>query len=243
MPTVLQSRLTLGQIRDLALRRAGNLALRYDASVWLSQLLYDLYTQWDWPFLFNTISISLAGPQFTLPLDFEKMQDDYAFEIVTFDGQPQQQTFILERSRGEFEATGGDLALNVGVPLTWTADREEGLGLVFPNPVGHAVVCTFRYKAIPTADTTPPPTTDPTANDALFPTFPWAFYLVQALIVEILRYDSDPRADAEQVKAEAMLQRIRSSAMPLHSVEDTIPLDAGVFGPVFRTDISGPRFE
>lgn len=239
MPTLPQARLTLGQIRDLALRRAGNLALTYDAAVWLSQILYDLYTIWDWPFLNQVVTISFVGTTFTLPTDFLKPQDDYAFEILTFDGIPQTQQFIEERSRADFEAQSASAGLTQGMPEIWTADRETGMGIIYPNPIGHAVVAELRYKGLPSADTTPPAIATPTANDAIFPTFPWGLYLVQALTVEVFRYDSDPRADAEQARAEAMLQRIRSAAMPLRAVEPTIPLDIEVFGPPFRSDSSG----
>ena len=236
MPTLPPGALNLGTIRSLALRRAGNLNLVYDAGVWLSQLLYDLYTEWDWPFLFVSTPILLTGNTFTLPTDFLKMQDDNSFEVHRFDGTQMRRLFIDELDHATFVSVAHAGRSMGGMPEVWWPDRAAGTGEVFPNPIGHAVQTTFRYKRLPTADTTAPDPLNPTANDAVVPTFPWGLYLVQALFTQVLQYDMDPRADTEMAKTDAMIARIRKVAMPLNSVEATIPLDDTVFGPTFSTD-------
>src|SRR5438309_3840 len=51
MPSLPPGRLTFGQIRNFALRKAGNRAVIDDANIWLTQLLFELYVEWEWPFL------------------------------------------------------------------------------------------------------------------------------------------------------------------------------------------------
>lgn len=234
-------RLTFGTIRDSALRKAGNPNLVYDGSVWLSELLYDLYVEREWPFLYTTAVVNLVGPSFALPTDFLKTADDAGFMTQTIDGQSLQLQ-LFEKDRATFEFTRQNQAAAGGAPRVWTADRSTGTGYVFPDPTGHYVVATLRYKFLPVPETTPPPQTAPTANDALVPTFPYHRYLVQALLVEVLQHEQDPRLDAERAEAEAQLQRIATAAIPLRAAAPTVALDADVFSSVFAGDTKSDSF-
>ena len=228
-------------IVNIATRRAGNtqlgantLTAGADAQTWLNTILFDLYSQYNWPFLNTTAALVLTGATFSLPSDFSKSADDYALEYVTINGQ-QTPGFILEVDRGTFEATkagqtGGDIAQNFGQPQIWTADRNANLGYLFPDPTGSTISATLRYQQLP-------PDIDVTTNgDTIIPVFPYSNMLVQALYVQCLEFEFDPRVDTERVRFEKMLEGVRQAAQPLRSTTPDIPLDVALFGTPFRSD-------
>src|SRR5438477_6806028 len=143
MPVVPTGRLTRAQIVSLALRKAGNTALGVnsatagaDAQTWLNQILFDLYSQYNWPFLNTSAALVLTSAQFTLPSDFLKAVDDYSLEVQTANGVAQQ-FFIMEVDRATFEAASFAQQANtsaLGLPRLWTADRNLGVGYLFPDP-------------------------------------------------------------------------------------------------------------
>jgi hypothetical protein len=235
MPTLPPGKLTFGQIRDLALRRIGNTGLAVDAGVLLSQLLYERYMETDWPFLFTAAAVTINGPTFPLPVDFLKPQDDRAFLLQTFDGGLTGGVVILEEDRETFDAFAAPGTAR-GMPQRWTADRNAGLGLVYPDPSGHVGAATLRYKQMPTAETTPPPATTPSANDALVPIFPHHLFLVQDLFVLLLQAENDPRADTEEGRRDKQLQVLLGTALPLRATPPVIPLDPEIFRPNFTGD-------
>ena len=243
MPSLPPGRLTFGQIRNFALRKAGNRAVIDDANIWLTQLLFELYVEWEWPFLMAVSSMQLTGPTFPLPTtpgEFLQAQDDNAFNVVTFDGQPinPPQSIVSETDPATFATTVVQQASG-GMPRIWTADRGAGIGRVYPDPTGHVAAATLRFKFLPIADTTPP--TTPTAMDGLVPVFPYHLFLVQALYVLALEYEQDPRASDERQKVVQQLAAIRGTAMPLRSQPGVIPLDPEVFGTPFTEDLSSER--
>lgn len=237
MPTLPPGRLTWGDIRRFAMAKAGNRAVITDANLYLSQLLYQLYTDWAWPFLMVTVPMTINGPTFTLPTDFLQAQDDNSLQVMTWDGQniALPMAFILEKDPATFYATQ-QVNTSGGMPRIWMADRNAGVGRVFPDPTGHSLVVTFRYKMLPFAETIPAPLSTPLANDAIVPTFPYHGYLVAALAAMIMDYEADPRAALAVQMADALLARIRSNAMPLRSQEPVIPLDPEIFGAPFTED-------
>lgn len=241
MATLPPGRLTFGQIRDLALRRAGNQGIVADAGSWLSQVLYELYVAYEFPFLFATTTITFSSPSFALPPDFLKPQDDRSFEIQTWNGSNAFGANILETDRFTFDSVAANNTV-LGMPNRWTADRTLGVGLLFPNPTGNLGVAQFRYKQLPTAETTPPPAANPLANDAIVPVFPYHLYLVQALYVIALQHENDSRADAEEARRDRELQKLLATALPLRSFVSVVPLDPEVFGPVFSGDGGGEDF-
>src|SRR2546427_773764 len=110
MATVPTGRLSRAQIVLLATRKAGNTQLGAnsategaDAQTILNQLLYDLATQYNWPLLNVSATLTLTSATFSLPSDFLKAANDYALQIFTIDGQAQQ-FFILEVDRATFDA-------------------------------------------------------------------------------------------------------------------------------------------
>jgi hypothetical protein len=231
-------RLTRKQIVDLACRKAGNTQLGVndattggDAQTWLNQILFDLSTQYNWPFLNTSVALQVTGASFALPADFLKSVDDYAFEITTVNGGAQQ-FFVLEVDRATFEAAslaqqGGP---TTGVPRLWTADRSARRGLLFPSAAGLTIAGVLRYQALPDdIDVT-------TAGDTVVPTFPWPFLLVQALVVQIYEFEADGRADQERAKLDRMLEGIRQAAQPLRAQEPVVPLDPSLFSQPFRSD-------
>jgi hypothetical protein len=238
MATLPPGRLTRQQIRDLALRQVGNPSLDTEAKTWLAQLLHELYLTYDWPFLSVATTVAITGPSFTLPTDFLKPLDDAgetvtgrrstALQVATVDGLSQIGLVTL-RDRATYDALAAGQTL-FGVPPTdWHADYALGQGVVHPNPTGHSVVASLRYKSLPAE---PDPSLEPTD----VPAFPWSLYLVDALFVMGLRYEGDPRTDTEGQKLEKKLAWIRGMAIPRGTTSATIPLDPQTFRPPLRVN-------
>jgi hypothetical protein len=228
MPTLPPGRYTRQRIRDLALNRAGNRALDAEAKDWLAQHLFELYTLADWPFLYVSAGVTISGPTFTLPDDFITPQDDHALEIVSVDGQATGGNFVAEVSPEHLTA----LAQGGGhgtPPYAWSVSRSDRIGHVFPDPVGHVVVGTIRYRRLP-----PDPT--PAEEPTDVPVFPFHNYLVQAVYVFALEHERDARAVQAAGVRDQLMQMIRRGTAPLHSQRADIPLDPLVFGTPFRGD-------
>lgn len=219
---------TRQQIRDLALNRAGNRALDTDAIAWLAQLLFDLYTLWDWPFLFTSEAVAISGRTFALPVDFDRTQDETSLKPTAWDGQSVAAGApIREVARESFDLV--DDANHLGMPLWWTCDRDAGVGIVTPNPAGHTLTATLRYKRIPIE----PAVADEPAD---VPVFPWHTYLVQAVYVIALEHEKDPRLGEGMAIREQMFAQIRRGSSPRHAQNTTIPLDPAVFRTPFQGD-------
>lgn len=242
-------RLTFQQIRDLAVRKAGNPQLGVPltngpspATLYLVNILYDLYTQYEWPFLFKTVPLLLTTSSFTLPSDFYESQDDNSLIILNTNGL-QQGAIVLEVAADEFYGMAATQAVGT-IPLYWTAERTTGQGLLFPDCSGNTSTAQFRYRAIPVPETTPPPDTNwpvppgvgESAINAVIPTFPWSSYLIQALMVECLGYERDPRYGDEAMKLEKMKKEVLQGSSVFRASSATIPLDPDVFRRPFRND-------
>jgi hypothetical protein len=238
-------RLTFQQIRDLAVRQAGNPQLGQPlttgpspATIFLTQILYDLYTQYEWPFLFKTVTLNLVTDSFALPDDFYESQDDNALIVLQSNGLQQAQV-VIEVAADEFYGMAATQAVG-NIPYYWTADRQNFVGLLFPNCIGNTNTAQFRYRAIPAVETTPPLTQDETVINAIVPVFPWANYLMQSLLVMCLQYERDPRYDMEVQKLEMMRKQVLQGSSVFRASSATIPLDPDVFRRPFRNDSYGP---
>jgi hypothetical protein len=248
-------RLTFQQIRDLAVRQAGNPQLGQPlttgpspATLFLVQILYDLHTQYEWPFDFKSTTLLLTTDTFDLPADFYESQDDNALIVLQSNGMQQAQ-IVQEVAADEFYGMAATQAIGT-IPLFWTVDRENYQGKLFPNCVGNSSTAQFRYRAIPPAETTPPaPQATPeawiaagaeTAINAVVPVFPWSRYLIQALYVDCLQYERDPRYDLEVQKLEFQKKQVLQGSAVFRASSATIPLDPDVFRKPFRNDAYGP---
>jgi hypothetical protein len=226
MPTP-AGRYTRQRIRELALNRAGNRQLERDATDFLAQHLFELYTLADWPFLYVEGPVALAGT-FALPTDFLATQDDRALRVSAVDGTPQPGPVVVELEPERFDAlaSGGGAGYP---PVAWTVARGTSAGRCFPDPAGHAVDAVLRYKRI-VAD--PSPVDEP----ADVPVFPWHNYLVQAVYVFALEHERDPRALAEAQVRDGLMAMIRRGSFPVRTQRLDIPLDPLTFGTPFRGD-------
>lgn len=234
-------RLTRGQIVSLATRKAGNTALGAntasppvtDAQTWLNQILFDLASQYNWPTLNASATLIITSAQFSLPSDFLKSVDDYSFKIASINNQAVQ-FFVQEVDRATFDAasfaTANIPATGIGQPQIWTADRNLGVGLMFPDPTGNTLACVLRYQQLP-----PDIPVDPSGDNTIT-WFPWPFLLVQGLVVQIMEFEMDPRVTNEREKYERMLEGVRQAAQPLRAQEPLIPLDTVLFTTPFRSD-------
>jgi len=228
MPTLPPGRYTRQRIRDLALNRAGNRALDADATDFLAQHLFELYTLADWPFLYGSAALTATGPTLALPDDFLTPEDDHALRVTAVDGGAYPGPALLELDPESFDvySRGGVQ----GVPPTvWTVDRGQALARLAPDPAGHAVGLMLRYKRLP-------PEPAPADEPADVPVFPYHNYLVQAVYVFALEHERDARALPEAQVRDNLLQMIRRGAAPLRSQRADIPLDPMIFGRPFRGD-------
>jgi len=229
--------LTFGQIRDLALRRLGNPGSVADAGTILSQILFELYTGWEWPFLNFTAFPVITGPTFFLPPDFLKTSDDRGLTITSVDNTATFSQGVNEVDPFTFSAVSQPTSL--GVPQIWSPDRQAGIGNVFPNPTGHIIVTTLRYKYLPTGDVSAPSPSNPNSKDAIIPQFPYHLYLIQALFCEMLKYENDPRQAVQESLRDKQFTLLRQGAQPLGSQVTVIPLDDDIFGATFSGDGAG----
>jgi hypothetical protein len=228
--------LTRGSIVSRATRKAGNTQLAaapdYEAQIWLNQILYDLYTQFDWAFTRTTDPITFSGQLFSivgLTATFSRPANDIALMLTSIDGAPAGQ-LIREVDRRTFDLLNGSTpGLTTTVPDVYTVIYES-FSLAFYPTCTSTITANFTYQFLPAQIPI-----DPT-GDATIPTFPWGDYLIQALFVAILEYEMDGRADNEAQKRELMLRRIRNIAFPSRSAEPTIPLDVNVFSRPFWGD-------
>ena len=227
MPTIPPGRYTRQRIRDLALNRAGNRALDADATDFLSQHLYELYTLADWPFLYVSASLTITGFSVALPTDFVTTVDDHALQILSNDGSPTPNTFALELSPEDLSARSGPGMQCGSPPLFFAVSRSDTTASFFPDPSGHNVQALLRYKRLP-----PEPLASDEPND--IPVFPYHNYLVQAVFVFALEHERDARAQQEAQNRDNLMASIRRGAAPLRSQRGDIPLDPQVFRSPWR---------
>src|SRR5947207_5018459 len=147
MATIPVGRLTRAQVVLLATRKAGNTQLGAnsatdgaDAQTILNQLLYDLATQYNWPLLNVSATLTFTSATFSLPSDFLQAANDFSLQVFTLDSQPHT-FFILEVDRATFDAASfaSQAGPVSGLPRIWTADRGAGTGQLFPDPSGHVL--------------------------------------------------------------------------------------------------------
>ncbi len=229
MPTIPPGRYTRQRIRDLALNRAGNRALDADATDFLSQHLFELYTLADWPFLYVSAPLRITGVTVDLPADFVSVQDDHGLQVLAIDGQPTPGTFVAEVAPEQLAARSGP-GMGSGTPPQWYAiSRSMTQASFAPDPSGRVVDALLRYRRMP-----PEPLPADESGDV--PVFPYHNYLVQAVYVFALEHERDARAQAEAASRDTLLAMIRRGAAPLRSQRADIPLDPLVFGRPFRGD-------
>jgi hypothetical protein len=227
MPTIPPGRYTRQRIRDLALNRAGNRALDADATDFLSQHLFELYTLADWPFLYVSAPLTITAATVAFPADFMTAVDDHGLQILSNDGNPTPHTFALELSPEELSARSGPGMQSGSPPLYFAVSRSDTTASFFPDPTGHIVQALLRYKRLPAE---PAPGAEP--ND--IPVFPYHNYLVQAVYVFALEHERDARATQEAALRDKLLATIRLGAAPLRSQRADIPLDPTVFRSPWR---------
>ena len=136
MPTIPPGRYTRQRIRDLALNRAGNRALDADATDFLAQHLFELYTLADWPFLYVSAPLSITGQTVDLPADFVSVADDHGLQILAIDGQPTPDTFVAEVAPELLAARSGPGMGSGPPPQYYAISRSAESGEFRARPVG-----------------------------------------------------------------------------------------------------------
>lgn len=225
-------RLTRGTIITQAQRRAGNAStsLKREMRTWLNLELQDLYSQWDWPFLVTSTTLTLSGATFPLPTDFLRTADSSGLQITSIDGVARRFLRIPELDPQAFWQRYDPDTVST-TPLIWTADRTNDVGRLWPQATA-AVTAQLRYKRwVADVDEA-----DETTYDADSPIFPWHSYLIEKMYAKILEWDRDTTAMEALLKAEEMLRRIRGVALPPQSVALTVELDQDTFLPTFSPE-------
>lgn len=241
MPAVFTGRWTRGTIIDQALKRVGNVKIKALARDRLNRILEELYSQWEWPFLYKVYSFTFpggnTGGQLTiyasaaLPADFLKTEHETAgLRITTVDGNPQSFP-VVEVDPVNFRRRAVPYDQESQRPLVYYVSYGERLIYFWPRPI-QACGATLIYKFLPPDM----PLTDATAYDADIPLYPWGGHLSMEVEAWACQYDRDPRMDQARQEANSAFDNIRNIALPRASQEPSLPLDPTVFGRAFRDE-------
>lgn len=246
MPAVFTGRWTRGTILDQALARAGNAKVRHLARDRLNRILEELYSQWEWPFLYKvstfTFPASNTGGQLTLyasvvlPSDFLKTEHETTgLRITSIDGNVRSLP-VVEMDPIAFRRRAIPSDQESQRPLIHYISYGEQFMYFWPRPTT-ACQATMIYKFLP-ADMPIGTGSDAvtTAYDADIPLFPWGGVLSMAIEAWVLQYDENPRAAEVQAEASAAFDQIRNIALPRQSQEETLPLDPKLFSTPFRDE-------
>jgi hypothetical protein len=246
MPAVFTGRWTRGTILDQALKRVGNVKIKHLARDRLNRILEELYSQWEWPFLYKVSTFNLPGgntggqltlyASFALPDDFLKTENETTgLRITARDGNPASIP-IVEMDPVRFRRRAIPHDLSSSRALIWYASYAERIGYFWPRPTETNTV-TLIYKFLP-ADVAIGSGTDATttAYDADIPLYPWGGHLSMEVEAWAHQYEESPRYEQARADANRAFDMIRNIAMPRASQDQTIPLDPTVFGPAFRPE-------
>src|SRR6267142_3433042 len=248
MPAVFTGRWTRGTILDQALKRVGNVKIKHLARDRLNRILEELYSQWEWPFLYKVFSFTFpggnTGGQLTifasaiLPDDFLKTEHETTgLRITTVDGNPQNFP-VVETDPVTFRRRALPYEQESQRPLIYYVSYGERFIYFWPRPI-QACGATMIYKFLPpdqpigNGSVSDPVTV---AYDADIPRYPWGGHLSMEVEAWALQYDENPRAQEVRAEANGAFDNIRNIALPRASQEQTLPLDPTVFGPVFRDE-------
>lgn len=251
MPAVFTGRWTRAQILTQALNRAGTQKIAHLARDRLNRLLEELYTQWEWPFLYTEYLFTMpatnqGGPArfvtFALPATFLKTEDEESLRILTQDGVTQGKV-VLELDRGRFLRAALPFDQEADAPRLWYVDYAQRFGVVWPRPLA-ALGMVLLYKSLPAdvaigtggklgAASDP----DTVAYDLDVPLFPWGGYLAIEMEAWARQHEHDPQWQAAKAESMAAFDNIRSIALPRGSQSDVLPLDPGTFDAIgFRDE-------
>ncbi len=251
MPAVFTGRWTRATIITQALERAGNVKIKHLARDRLNRILEELYTQWEWPFLYKVFSLTFpsgnTGGQitiyasFSLPSDFLKTeQETTGLRIIAQDGLTVDFP-VIEVDPVQFRRRAIPHDLEGQRPLMYYCSYAEQVAYFWPKPTFVSNQAQLIYKfLVPEVAIGSGAASDPVtqAYDAEIPLFPWGGFLSMAVEQWALDYDDNPKAGPKQQEVNATFDNIRNIAMPRASQEMNIPLDPLMFGPGYRDESS-----
>ena len=249
MPAVFTGRWTRGTILDQALERVGNVKIKHLGRDRLNRILEELYTQWEWPFLYKVTQLGIPSgntggqltlyPSFSLPSDFLKTEEETTgLRIATVDGIVRDKP-IAEIDPVQFRRRAIPHDATADVPRIWYASYAERIGYFWPAPT-QAAIANLIYKFLP--EDQPIGTGSDavtTTYDADIPLFPWGGYLSMEVEYWARQYDQDPNAQQTRRDCDASLEMIRQVALPRQSQESVLPLDPLTFGRAYRSEEEG----
>lgn len=250
MPAVFTGRWSRGTIIDQALERVGNPKIKHKARDRLNRILEELYSQWEWPFLYKVHTFVFptgnTGGQLTiyasvvLPDDFLKTEHETTgLRITSLDGVVQSYP-IVEVDPVSFRRRAIPYDQESQRPLIHYISYGERFMYFWPRPTA-SCQATLIYKFLPpdmpigTGQSNPATV----AYDADIPLYPWGGHLSMEVEAWALQYDENPRAESVRSEANSAFDNIRNIALPRQSQEETIPLDPKIFGRPFRDESDG----
>lgn len=249
MPAVFTGRWSRGTILNQALEKVGNDSIRHLARGRLNRILEELYSQWEWPFLYKVATFTFptgnTGGALTLyasqslPSDFLKTEHETTgLRITAVDGVVQNFP-VVEIDPVAFRRRAIPSDRETARPLIYYVSYAEQFIYFWPRPT-QSCQATFIYKHLPadvpegTGATGDPVTT---AYDADIPLYPWGGHLAMEVEAWGQQYEQNSQRAAEvRQEANAAFDNIRNIALPRGSQEPTVPLDPTIFGPGFRTE-------
>ena len=179
MPAVFPAQWSRGQIIQQALNKAGNKKIVQLARDRLNRLLEELYTQWEWPFLYTDFQFMMpsgntGGPPlwstFPLPtqapltlqsvvggvttpvtyiVNFMKTMDEVTSLRISSKDGLTVDLPIIEVHPVQFRRRAVPHDLEGDRPLIWYVDYATMFGVIWPRPTS-ACYMALRYKFCPT---------------------------------------------------------------------------------------------
>jgi hypothetical protein len=222
------ARMTRGEIIQRAAQRAANTqqSVLSQARDRLNRVLQDLYIQYDWPFLFVEVGVTLPPVgSFTLPADFTKTQDEWGLRVTQWDGNAVNVPLVQVDPMTFVSRMPWDAGPAHQLPRWWTIDHANGVGKFLPRP-DVTTAASLRYKYVPPDM----PTTDETAYNADVPVFPWGNYLSDVMLHWFYAYQGSMETQRQFVENKDAFDILRGATFPPNTVlARDLPLDPVIF--------------
>lgn len=180
------------------------------AYVWLNELLTELYTTREWPFLETAANLVIAARENALPTDFWRTR--FPDPLIIIDGTQRRQ--LAQLSPEEFFSSNVTASPPTGPPNMFMIDKNRSSFFVNPIPDKSYNAELHYVKYIPRLTAI----TD-------VPLFPHSSYLIQAMLAKYYQHQNDDRYASAQAEAAQILQQITAQAFEERDTNSVVPFD------------------